>query len=237
MKTDLHTHTVASGHAFGTVLENVRVAKEKGISLLGITDHGPALPGSANHVYFRCARRIPPSIEGVRVLFGVEANILDEKGRLDLPDEVLAGLDFVMAGLHPDCGYEDRGLEKNTQALIRAMSHPHVKMVPHPYNPQFPVDMEEVTKFAVVNSILLEINGSFFFKNRIEEPEVWQGLQTMTRILKENNQKILVNSDAHSPFEVGKFEEVLAKAGDLGLTEDDFLNNDEEAVLERLGHK
>lgn len=47
MKTDLHTHTIASGHAFGTIWENARAAKDKGISVLAITDHGPSVPGSA----------------------------------------------------------------------------------------------------------------------------------------------------------------------------------------------
>ena len=78
MKIDLHTHTIASGHAFGTLFENVKEAKSKGIELLAVTDHGPTLPGSAPRTYFMCGDRIPKVIEGVRVLFGVEANIINE---------------------------------------------------------------------------------------------------------------------------------------------------------------
>ncbi len=112
MKTDLHTHTVLSGHAFGTVQESAGAAKRKGISLLAITDHGPAMLGSACEIYFKCGDRVPKVIEGVRILFGVEANIINENRDLDLPEKVLKKLDLVMAGFHQDVGYNDQGIEK-----------------------------------------------------------------------------------------------------------------------------
>jgi len=73
MKIDLHTHTIASGHAFGTVWENARAAKARGLEMIAITDHGPSMPGASNQLYFRCGDRIPRIIEGVKVLFGVES--------------------------------------------------------------------------------------------------------------------------------------------------------------------
>lgn len=235
MKTDLHIHTVASGHAFGTVQENAKAAKDKGLSLLAITDHGPSIAGSAGEIYFGCGNRLPKVIDGVLVLFGIESSIINEEGGLDLPDSTLSWLDFVMAGLHYDCGYEDLGVERNTETLIKAMKNKYVKVISHPYGRELRVDMDKVTRAAIDNNVLLELNASYFYLNKIANQEVWAGIQTMVRILKENGQKILINSDAHSPYEVGRFEDVISHFPQLGLSHDDILNYDPEAVLKLLG--
>ena len=95
--------------------------------------------------------------------------------------------------------------------------------------------MEKVTQAAIANNVLLELNASYFYANRIDGPETWQRIQTMVRILKENGQKILINSDAHSPYEVGRFEEVISRFPDLGLSHEDILNYDPDEVLRLLG--
>lgn len=231
MKTDLHTHTVASGHAFGTVWENAREAKSRGIEVIAITDHGPTGEGAPKENYFRCGSRNPKVIEGVRVLFGVEANIIDNEGSLDLPDKILKKLDLVMIGFHKDCGYVDQGLEKNTEVLIKAMKNPYVKMVSHPYGSKIKIDIEKVTEVAIREDILLELNASYFTQDKLADEEMWLKIKTMFSILKANNKKMIINSDAHSPYEVGRFDNVIAKFGELGITEDDLLNNDPDAVL------
>ena len=231
MKIDLHTHTVASGHAFGTVYENAKGAKANGIELLAITDHGPAVPGSACKTYFICGDRIPKVIEGVRILFGAEANIVNNEGKLDLPDKVLKKLDIVMIGFHKNCGYIDQGIEKNTEALIKAMQNPYVKMMSHPYGSKMKINIEKVTKEAMKKNILLEINASYFFTNKIKNEEILNKLKIMVRILKDNNKKMIISSDAHSPYEIGKFDSVIDRFDELGISEDDLLNNDKEAVL------
>ena len=53
MLLDLHTHTLASGHAYNTLMEMARAASEKGLRYLGITEHAPSIPGSCDPIYFR----------------------------------------------------------------------------------------------------------------------------------------------------------------------------------------
>ena len=231
MKIDLHTHTIASGHAFGTLFENVKEARSKGIELLAVTDHGPTLPGSAPRTYFMCGDRIPKVIEGVRVLFGVEANIINDEGKLDLSDKILKKLDIVIIGFHYNCGYIDQGIEKNTKVLIRAMQNPYVKMISHPYISKTEVNIEKITKEAIKRDILLEINASCFLKNRIKDEKMWSKLKIMIKILKDNNKKMIISSDAHSPYEIGQFDVVIDKFNELGIDKNDLLNNDKEAVL------
>ena len=87
---DIHTHTTASGHAYNTIYEMAQSASRKGLALLGISDHGPAMEGSASKHYFRSSRCIPRELYGVKILFGCELNIMDYDGGVDL-DEIFAG--------------------------------------------------------------------------------------------------------------------------------------------------
>lgn len=73
---DIHTHTSASGHAYNTIYEMAQSASRKGLALLGISDHGPAMEGSASKHYFRSSRCIPRELYGVKILFGCELNIM-----------------------------------------------------------------------------------------------------------------------------------------------------------------
>ena len=230
MKVDLHTHTIASGHAWGTLFENAQEAKKQGIELLGLTEHGPAVLGSVTKNYFNATKRVPQNINGVRILFGVETNIIDEQGNLDLENKILEKLDIVILGFHYNCGYVDQGIEKNTRVLIRAMHNPYVKMLAHPYRSVMKIDIKNITKEAIKKNILLEINASCFSEHKIKVEKI-EGIKTMIKILKNNNQKMVISSDAHNPYEVGNFSNVVAKFDELDLSEDDLLNNDPGAIL------
>ena len=82
MKTllDVHTHTIASGHAFSTLQEMAAMAAEKGLQLLGITEHAPGIPGTCATIYFRNLHVVPRQMYGVELLLGAELNITDYKG-------------------------------------------------------------------------------------------------------------------------------------------------------------
>ena len=99
MKTllDVHTHTVASGHAFSTLQEMAVAASEKGLKLLGITEHAPGIPGTCSPIYFRNLHVVPRRIYGVELLLGAELNIIDYKGTIDLGEEYFPMLDIRIA--------------------------------------------------------------------------------------------------------------------------------------------
>ncbi|MDP2234058.1 MAG: PHP domain-containing protein, partial [Actinomycetota bacterium] len=73
LRADLHTHTIASGHAYSTLTENVRAAREGGLELIAVTDHGPSVPQGAHPWYFWNLKVAPSVLDGVRVLKGCEA--------------------------------------------------------------------------------------------------------------------------------------------------------------------
>ena len=111
---DAHTHTVASGHAYSSLQEMAQAAADKGLQVLGITEHGPTIQGTCPLVYFRNMFVVPRQMYGVRILMGCEINILDTQGMLDLDDEHLDFLDLAIAGVHLKC-WKGGTKEENTQ--------------------------------------------------------------------------------------------------------------------------
>ena len=97
---DAHTHTVASGHAYSSLQEMAKAAADKGLEVLGITEHGPKVPGTCPQLYFKNMFVVPRQMYGIRLLMGCEMNILDTKGSLDLTDDYIDYLDLAIAGIH-----------------------------------------------------------------------------------------------------------------------------------------
>ena len=147
---DLHTHTLASGHAYSTLTENAQAARMKGLELIAVTDHGPTVPQGSHPWYFWNLKAAPSVLDGVRILKGCEANISAEsENGIDLPDIVLEMLDIVGVGFHPTTGFDQQDRARNTDALLRAMANPYVDMVTHPGNDhEFPLDLDAVVAAA-----------------------------------------------------------------------------------------
>ena len=100
IEIDTHTHTLVSGHAYNTICEMASAAHEKGVKGLAITEHAPEMPGSCHLFYFQNLKVVPRERYGVELLLGVELNIMDEQGRVDLPGNVIKELDIAIASMH-----------------------------------------------------------------------------------------------------------------------------------------
>lgn len=229
---DLHTHTLASGHAYSTVNELALAAAQVGLQALAITDHGPALPGGPHRYHFCAMRFIPRHIAGVRILRGVEANILDEKGTLDLDQGMLEELDFVMAGLHENCGFCGKDIELNTQALLAVMENPRVKCISHPGNPIFPVHLNKIVSAALATGTALEINNSSFSLSRKGSSD---NCSKMARLCAALGTPIMIGSDAHISQGVGVFDDALRIVAETGIAEGQVVNASLERLLDFLG--
>ena len=233
---DLHTHTLASGHAYSTVNELALAAAQAGLQALALTDHGPALPGGPHRYHFCAMRFIPRSIAGVRIFRGVEANILDQNGTLDLDQPVLEELDFVMAGLHEHCGFNDNDSSSdiglNTKALLAVMDNPRVKCISHPGNPLFPLDYEKVVKRALETGTALEINNSSLSLSRKGSCD---NCSKIASLCAEFGAPIMIGSDAHISQGVGVFEDALKIVTEAGIAEKQVINASMERLLSFLG--
>jgi len=231
---DLHTHTVASGHAFSTVTELANAASGKGLELIAITDHGPSVPGGAHAWFFWNSKAIPAVLSGVRVLKGCEANVADTENGLDLPDEVIALLDVVAVGFHPLTGFDDGSRARNTRALVRAMSNPLVDIVTHPGNTEdFPVDVATIVATAVERGVALELNNHSFDPASSRSTSSY-GERRFAIAALDAGASISIGSDAHFHDQVGTFDQAIAVAEEIRFPIERIVNRDAASVLEFL---
>lgn len=229
---DMHTHTIASGHAYSTLNEMAAEAARKGLLAIAVTDHGPALPGGPHMYHFGAMRFFPESISGVRIFRGIEANILDIRGTLDLPESYLHKLDFVMAGLHEGCGWDGEGSGRNTEAVINAMENPLVKAISHPGNPIFPLDYEAVVAGARRTGTALEMNNtSFSISRKGSRPNC----EKLARLIALHGAQVAIGSDAHIAQMVGVFDDAVAVVEEAGIPEAQVINSSMERLLAFLG--
>ncbi|MCP1102216.1 putative hydrolase [Aequitasia blattaphilus] len=211
---DIHTHTIASGHgSSATITDMVKAAKDKNLSLLGISDHGPKTLGGGRPSYFRS---LPFSIRkrmGIEMLYGAEVNILDEDGSLDLEDELLKNLDFVIASLHRPV-FKPGSITENTSAYVNAMKNPYVNFIGHPDDTHFPVDYHVLVVEAMKNKVILEINNSSLSPEGYRGDTRFNDLMILN-LLKHYHYPVLLSSDSHGSAHVGDFSyvnELLEKA-------------------------
>ena len=140
---DLHTHSVLSKHAYSSLTENIDSAIEAGLKYLGISEHQSDPIGVGAHIYaFSNLSIIPPVYKGLRILKGIEFNILNDTD-LDIEDIDLRPLDFGIASIHGFC-YKDDGFINNTENVLRAMNNPHVLVMGHLDRGFYSMDYEKI---------------------------------------------------------------------------------------------
>jgi len=229
---DTHCHTLASGHAYSTIDEIVEAAKEKGLDMVSITDHGPELSGFPNVYYFSNLKVVPPEIKGVKVLKGIEANILDCDGSLDLPEEFMKHLDIVLAGLHDPC-FIPKSKEENTRAVLHAMNNPYVDILVHPGNFQYELDYDRIVREADRTNTLIEINNSSF----ISRKGSYENCITIAQKCKESGVRISLGSDTHYAGDVGNFSKVRKILEEVDFPEELIMNTSVEKLIDFLRQK
>lgn len=202
-EVDSHTHTVASGHAYSTLSENVSAAAARGIKLLAITDHGPAMPGAPHFWFFMNMRVIQRIMDGVGILRGVEANIMSQKGELDIPPEVLQNMDIVLGSLHEPL-FPPQNKIIHTDTVIKTMASGKIDVFAHGGNPSFPLDYEAVAQAAAEYKVLIEINNSSFTTSRQGSDK---NCAQLAHAVAENGGMLTFGTDAHIANLVGDFTE------------------------------
>ncbi|GMQ60586.1 phosphatase [Vallitalea sediminicola] len=224
---DVHTHTIVSGHAYSTMQEVVDQAAKKGLELIAITDHAPAMPGSAHMFYFSNLGVLPKYINGVEVLKGIEANIINYNGDIDVDTVILKQLDLVVASLHPPC-IEFGNIEENTNAIIGAMKNPYVNIIGHPDDGRYPLDYDKIVKAAKEHNVLLEVNNSSMNPNGFRKGT--DNIKIMLEKCMKKNVSIVINSDAHVSFDVGEFGRAIKLIEEINFPKELIVNTSKEKL-------
>lgn len=232
---DTHMHTISSGHAYSTLDEIVREASQKGLKVIAITDHTPAMPGGAHLFHFMNLRIIPQEMYGVRILKGAETNIINYEGDIDLGGEVLEILDMSIASLHPPCiPFADK--ETITSCIEKTMENPFISIIGHPGDERYPLDMERIVKAAKKTGTLLEVNNASL-KPTSFRPGVRENLVEMLNWCKQYEVPIVIGSDAHIAFDVGEFKESIALLEEVDFSEALIMNLYPERLLTIISQK
>lgn len=222
VELDTHTHTVLSGHAYGTLKENAQAAFEIGLRGFVCADHGPEIPGAAPAFTLTAVLDgLPENIEGVRLVKGAEANIMDRDGTLDLAEPFLGVTEFVIASLHT-VSFPPADRETNTAAVLSALSNPWVDCIGHPGNPKYPLDYEALVRRSQELGKPVEINNHSFKYRRGSDVNC----REIIRLCRKMDVPVVVSSDAHSSYGVGHFERALAVLEDEGFPQELILNGD-----------
>lgn len=229
---DLHTHTIASGHAYNTLYEMVRSASDRGVSLLGVTEHAPKLPGACHPFYFINLKVIPRELYGVKLLLGCELNIIDYQGSVDLEDRYLRGLDFTIASIHEPC-YTSGTVAQNTSAYLGAIQNPAVQIIGHPDDGRFPIDYDTLAAAAKEHHVLLEINSSSLHPrcNRLNTRENYLALLEACRHYRT---PVIINSDAHCEIDVGNHTQAHELLAAVDFPEELIVNPSIEKAAEYI---
>lgn len=237
---DAHCHTFASGHAYGTVLEYVEEAKKSGMKLIAITDHGPAMPNSTGAFYFTNFNAVPSEIEGITLMMGIELNILNKNGEVDLDDRYLERISPVIASIHPptftlpmeNMSHDDM-FSITTETFINTMSNRHIQIIGHPGDTRYPFDIEAVVDASLETGTLLEINNASLLSTSFRYGARGIMCELLTEC-KKRSCPIVASSDAHFPLHVGKFAETLALFEEVGFPEELVVNLDTKRFLDAL---
>ena len=220
---DPHTHSIASGHVTkNTITDLAKTALQRNLTMLGITDHGPATPNSSKAAYFRNLKYAPRKRCGIDILYGVELNILDNNGTVDLEDAILEHLDYAIIILHLPTKKPDT-LENNTFAYINAMKHPKVKIIGHCDDTRYPVDSEALIVAAKHYGVVLEINNCSL------SPDGYRGdtrenVRTILNLCKKHRHPIVLSSDSHGTEQIADFTYALELIQETDFPADLILN-------------
>lgn len=231
-RMDLHTHTIVSGHAYNTRNEMLKAAKEKGMDVLGITEHAPAMPGSCHNMYFLNFKVLPRKYEDMSVLYGAELNILDYEGHVDLPESLLKELDLTLASIHTPC-YVSGSIVENTNAYIGAMRNPYVNIIAHPDDKRFPIDYEALVKSAKKYHVILEVNNaSLSPKSFRGDPR--ENYKEMLGLCMDYQVPVVMDSDTHVDVMVGNHGYAKEMLDMVGFPEGLVVNYHRELLKEYI---
>jgi DNA polymerase (family 10) len=211
---ELHCHSTWSSDGRASIEEMARAAKAFGYRFLALTDHSHYLRESRLEAQWREIDEVNARVKPFRVLKGIEANIRPD-GTIDVADEILASLDWVVASLHTAF---DRS---PTERILAALDHPHVDSIGHltgrklNRRPGAEVAVERVVARAVETGTALEINS---------QPDRHDMRDVHARLAGEAGVRVPITTDAHSASALGFRELGVAQARRAWLTKEQILN-------------
>ncbi len=231
--TDLHTHTIASAHAYSTIYENTLAAKSKGLEMIAITDHAPSMPDAPHPWHFLGLDNAPRFCNGIKILEGVELNIKNKTGEVDLEEKILEKkIDIAIASIH-DKTYDEAPGGDHTETWLNIIDNPYIDILGHSGSPEYQYDIDVVIKAAKQANKCIEINNHSF-KAR---PQNIERCREIALACKRLGAYIVVNSDAHFMNQIGSFEKAVKMLEEIEFPEELIMNSNSERFIKYIESK
>ncbi|MGR5066441.1 PHP domain-containing protein [Photobacterium sp. DNB22_13_2] len=228
---DSHTHTIASGHAYSTIIENAQAAKSKKLKLLCTTDHAPEMPGAPHYWHFNNQRILPRFLHDVGILRGVEANTLNVNGEIDLPPSTDQHLDWVITSFHEPV-FKPATEAEHTAALVNVIKSGRVDVLGHLGNPNYPFDIEQVLTCAKEHNVAIEVNNTSLTGKSRKGSDV--RCSKIVDIGKHIGVYFTTGSDAHFSEEIARLDLAIALLEKHGVNEEQILTTSTSRFLNFL---
>lgn len=232
IQIDTHTHTVLSGHAWSTLRENASAAARRGMAGFCSTEHGHTMPGAGPFFLTAAQNMLPRMVEGIRVFYGVEANMVDLGGGMDIDVKQLFDSEFTIASMHDLC-MAPGTVAENTGAYIAVLNHPCVDILGHIDDRKTPSEFSVVIGEAARLGKLIEINNNSMLirKGSLERVE------EVATLCAELDCRVSVASDAHFDDMVGSVAPALEMLARIGFPEHLVVNRNLESFEAYLAEK
>ena len=234
---DYHVHSEFSRDATGTIDEIVRIAKEKGLAEIAISDHGSGLGYGVSPKHYKQIRALIDKAKaehGIDVYFGIESNLLGTDGQIDAYEEHRREFDLVLCGIHPRTRaanlrswfsfflpnmicmtfriFSRSRRRKNTEAMKKVIERNDIDIWVHP-NRFFKLDVVEVAKTCADRGTLIELNGKGVSFRPID-------FERMIAL----GAKFVISSDAHNPKQIARTDRVAEFLKSCDYSPDDIIN-------------
>lgn len=217
---DSHTHTLASGHAYSTIIENALASKEKGLKLLCTTDHAPEMPGAPHYWFFNNQRILPRFLHGVGILRGVEANLMNVEGDLDLAPSTHQHLDWTIASFHEPV-FPPSTEDVHTETLLNVIKGGKVDALGHLGNPNYKFDIRTVLECAKKHNVSIEVNNTSLTGKSRKGSDV--RCSKIVEVGKEVGVYFTTGSDAHFCEEIAKLDLAVALLEKHGVAKEKII--------------
>ena len=192
------------------------------------------MTGGQAEYFFHNLKVVPREMDGVKILRGMEANILDVNGNIDeLDSKALDGLDYLIASLHIVC-IEPSTKEDNTMAILNVMDKEKVKIIGHPDDARYELDYEAIVKKAKEKNILLEVNNSSLSPNTSREG-ARENILKYLELCKEYGVRIIMGTDSHICYDIGVFQYAEAIIEEANFPKELVINYWEDQIIEFFG--
>lgn len=233
IEADLHCHSLASTHAYSTVKELAESAYENGLKLFALTDHAPEMEDAPHIWHFNNLSVLPRVIKNVNVLKGVEANLKNIDGEIDLSEFDIKCVEWIVVSCH-DPVIMPGTIEENTTAYINLMKrYEAVDLIGHPTTWKFPVDFDKLAKACSEYGKMLELNESSvqFRRSPVEN------CIAMLEACKKHSVQICVDTDCHFCDIIGKVPIVQKILEETTFPDELIFNKKAQTVIDYIAKK